>query len=44
MIISFIIGFILGVIAGTLIFRNNAAKVEAAKDKGKALLDALKGK
>lgn len=34
--------FVSGAVAGILIYRNNAAKLKATEDKGKALLDALK--
>ena len=44
MIISFLIGLLIGFIAGLLVFRNNAAKAAKLEDKGKTLLDALKGK
>ena len=36
--------FLLGFIAGYLVLRNNAAKANSTEAKGKALLDALKGK
>ena len=38
------IGFIVGFISGALVFRNNAAKAAKIEDKGKTILDALKGK
>ena len=44
MIISFILGLLLGFVAGLLVFRNNAAKAAKLEDKGKSILDALKGK
>lgn len=42
--IAFLIGIVLGFVAGLLVFRNNAAKAAKLEDKGKTLLDALKGK
>jgi hypothetical protein len=39
-----LIALILGFIAGALVFRNNAAKAAKLEDKGKTILDALKGK
>lgn len=42
--IAFLIGVILGFIAGLLVFRNNSAKAAKLEDKGKTILDALKGK
>lgn len=39
-----IISFLAGAIVGALAFRNNAAKGSQIADKGKAILDALKGK
>jgi len=36
--------FLLGFISGYLVLRNNAAKASSTEAKGKALLDALKGK
>jgi hypothetical protein len=41
---AFLIGLVLGFIAGLLVFRNNAAKAAKLEDKGKTILDALKGK
>ena len=35
---------ILSFVAGALVFRNNAAKAAKLEDKGKSILDALKGK
>lgn len=42
--ISFLIGLAVGFVAGALVFRNNAAKAAKLEDKGKTILDALKGK
>ena len=36
--------FICGAVVGALVYRNNVAKLKSTEDKGKALLDALKGK
>jgi hypothetical protein len=41
---TFLLGLAVGFIAGLLVFRNNAAKAAKFEDKGKTLLDALKGK
>lgn len=41
---SFLLGLTAGLIAGLLIAINNKAKTDAAKEKGKALLEALKRK
>jgi hypothetical protein len=43
-LILFLTGLLIGFVAGLLVFRNNAAKLKAGEDKGKHLLDALKGK
>jgi hypothetical protein len=39
-----IISFLAGFAAGFLVFRNNAIKVSTMEAKGRAILDALKGK
>lgn len=44
MITAFLVGLLVGAILGALVFRNNAAKAAKLEDKGKTLLDALKGK
>ena len=36
--------FLLGFISGYLVLRNNACRASSTESKGKALLDALKGK
>jgi len=41
---TFLLGLLIGFIAGLLVFRNNAAKAAKLEDKGKTLLDALKGR
>ena len=33
-----------GFVAGVLLYRNNVSKLKATEDKGKALIDALKGR
>jgi hypothetical protein len=43
-IYTFLTGLLIGVLGGLLAYRNNAAKLKASEDKGKHLLDALKGK
>lgn len=42
--IAFLLGLLIGFVAGLLVFRNNAAKAAKLEDKGKSILDALKGK
>lgn len=39
-----LIALIIGFVAGAVVFRNNAAKAAKLEDKGKTILDALKGK
>ena len=41
---TFLIGLVLGAIASALVIRNNAAKAAKLEDKGRSILDALKGK
>jgi hypothetical protein len=43
-ILSILGAFTLGAISGILVYRNNAIKLKAAEDKGKNLLDVLKGR
>ena len=43
-IISVGTAFLLGLISGYLVLRNNASRASSTEAKGKALLDALKGK
>ena len=40
----FTAGLLIGFIAGLLVFRNNAKKIESKEMEGKRLLDALKGR
>ncbi|CAB5217961.1 hypothetical protein UFOVP201_37 [uncultured Caudovirales phage] len=42
--ITAIISFIIGFVSGALVFRNNAAKAADAEQKGKSILDVLKGR
>ena len=44
MITSFIVGLIIGLVAGLLISRKHRAKIEGVEDKGRKLLDILKGR
>lgn len=39
-----LLALLVGFVAGALVFRNNAAKAAKLEDKGKIILDALKGK
>jgi len=39
-----LLALLAGFVAGALVFRNNAAKAAKLEDKGKSLLDQLKGK
>ena len=39
-----LLALLVGFVAGALVFRNNAAKAAKLEDKGKSILDALKGK
>ena len=41
---TFVTGLFIGALIGLFAYRNNKAKLEATEDKGKHLLDALKGK
>jgi hypothetical protein len=41
---TFITGVLIGVLGGILVYRNNKAKIQAAEDKGKSIIDALKGR
>jgi hypothetical protein len=42
--ITFLIGLAIGAIVSALVIRNNAAKAAKLEDKGRSILDALKGK
>ena len=39
-----LLALLIGFVAGALVFRNNSAKAAKLEDKGKSILDALKGK
>ena len=39
-----LLALLVGFVAGALVFRNNAVKAAKLEDKGKSILDALKGK
>ena len=43
-LILFVTGLLIGVAAGLLIYRRHAASLKATEDKGKSILDALKGR
>ena len=42
--ITILVSLLIGFVAGALVFRNNAAKAAKLEDKGKSILDSLKGK
>ena len=44
LLISHTFCFLAGAVGGALLYRNNVAKLKATEDKGKALIDALKGR
>ena len=41
---TFLTGLLIGVLGGILVYRNNAAKLKAGEEKGKSIIDALKGR
>ena len=43
-LILFVTGLLIGAVAGLLIYRKHAASLKATEDKGKHLIDALKGR
>ena len=43
-LILFLTGLLIGAVAGLLIYRKHAASLKASEDKGKTILDALKGR
>ena len=43
-LITFLTGLLIGAVAGLLIYRRHAASLKATEDKGKTILDALKGR
>lgn len=42
--ITHLIALLVGFVAGALVFRKHAAKAASLEEKGKTILDALKGK
>lgn len=42
--ITAIVSFLIGLVSGLLISRKNRAKLESVEDKGRKLLDVLKGR
>lgn len=43
-IILFLTGLLIGVVAGLLIYRKHSDRLKSTEDKGKTILDALKGR
>ena len=43
-LILFVTGLLIGAVAGLLIYRKHAASLKSTEDKGKSILDALKGR
>jgi hypothetical protein len=43
-IITFLTGLLIGVVAGILVYRKNGDRLKSTEDKGKQLIDALKGR
>lgn len=43
-IYTFLTGLLIGILGGILVYRNNKAKIQATEDKGKSIIDALKGR
>ena len=43
-LITFFTGLLIGVLGGILVYRNNKSKLQATEDKGKSIIDALKGR
>jgi F0F1-type ATP synthase assembly protein I len=42
--ILFITGLLIGFVAGLLVYRKHTDRLKATEDKGKSILDALKGR
>jgi F0F1-type ATP synthase assembly protein I len=42
--ILFITGLLIGFVAGLLVYRKHTDRLKSTEDKGKSILDALKGK
>lgn len=43
-LILFVTGLLIGLVAGLLIYRKHIEKLKSAEDKGKSIIDALKGR
>lgn len=43
-LILFTTGLLIGFVAGLLVYRKHAASLKSTEDKGKTILDALKGR
>jgi prepilin signal peptidase PulO-like enzyme (type II secretory pathway) len=43
-LILFLTGLLIGFVSGLLVYRKHAASLKATEDKGKHLIDALKGR
>ena len=43
-LILFVTGLLIGAVAGLLIYRKHAASLKSTEDKGKSIIDALKGR
>jgi hypothetical protein len=41
---TFLTGILIGVLGGVLVYRNNAVKLKAGEEKGKSIINALKGR
>ena len=41
---TFLKGILIGFLAGILVYRRHAEKLKSAEDKGKSIIDALKGR
>ena len=41
---TFLTGLLIGILGGILVYRNNASKLKAGEEKGKSIIDALKGR
>jgi F0F1-type ATP synthase assembly protein I len=43
-LILFITGLLIGFVAGLLVYRKHSDRLKSTEDKGKSILDALKGR
>lgn len=43
-LITFLSGILIGVVAGLLVYRKHSDRLKTTEDKGKSILDALKGR